>query len=172
MFFELKYKDKDLPSGQRDGLRAICDAIHDGKHNGILFVSSHDIKDVNEKVLAKDSIVEKYYTCRKWFVKGVDFKEGLPLNYVVNSWLNHLGTQIAICNGNECSDVLSCEINQYIGNADKKIMYMPTIDIIDKPFYCKRDYQKICEYFKQNTLTSESGKRTKDAIGLMDAIKG
>ena len=170
IFFEVKHRDREMPNGQLDAMKKAVDAIKDGKHNSILVVAYHCVDDVEEKILAKDTIVRKYYTSKKWFISDVDFKGEINTYDCLKKWLNQLNTKKKFCNNAECEHVLNCTINEYMGIENNSYFYMPKFDILNNPFGCKRDYIKICEYIKNKDFISESGKKAKDSLDLINYL--
>lgn len=63
IFFEIKHEGSDIPSGQRRALESLVDAIT--KKEAILFLAHH--KDDGPVVMAKDTIVKRYYWRGHWW---------------------------------------------------------------------------------------------------------
>lgn len=66
IFFDVKYKDKEVPIGQKIALeRLVKDTAH---KESIALIIEHEEKDTNKGVMVKDCVVREIYYCKekKW----------------------------------------------------------------------------------------------------------
>lgn len=64
IFFELKHSG-GMPTGQKDALAKLCDAVAAGGKNAVVIMAIHNVP-VPEKILAKNAIVDEVYWNSKW----------------------------------------------------------------------------------------------------------
>lgn len=68
VFFEVKYKDKDLPFGQRLALERLVNDVSTKDKKSIALIIEHYISDTNEGVPIAECYVREIYYCgeKKW----------------------------------------------------------------------------------------------------------
>lgn len=66
VIFETKYRDAQMPSGQRLALQRTVTAIHSSGRHAIAFVTRHEVHDPREKVIVADTIVTEYWYNGQW----------------------------------------------------------------------------------------------------------
>ena len=68
--FELKYKDKYCPQGQRIAMEYIINCMRDLKKPSIAIIAEHHVINPNEDVFVKDAIVREHLitTKNEWVV--------------------------------------------------------------------------------------------------------
>lgn len=67
VFYEFKYRDTEMPAGQRMALEELVDSLEKSGKSAVAFLCSHDVTDPNEDVDAAEAEVTKIYMHRKWF---------------------------------------------------------------------------------------------------------
>lgn len=66
VFFELKYKEEELPIGQKIALVRLVDNLQRAGKKSILYVGRHNIKNTKENVVAADVEVTDIYFNGIW----------------------------------------------------------------------------------------------------------
>ena len=75
VFFEIKYRDKNVPYGQRLAFERKIDDISKGGKEAVFFVAEHYVDDVNEDVDAAACKVRSFYFRNNWHTgDGSDLK--------------------------------------------------------------------------------------------------
>lgn len=70
IFFELKYRDAKLPTGQRKALERLVDDLAKAGKQAVLFVASHNVDDTSQAVKAANATVTGVYYNRGWRSAG------------------------------------------------------------------------------------------------------
>ena len=84
VFFEIKYKDNEMPQGQELALERLVDNLLEAKKKTILIIASHDIDDPMEDIDVSLCQVEKYRYKNKWIL----IENSLTLIDLINSFKN------------------------------------------------------------------------------------
>lgn len=66
IFFEIKYRHKDIPYGQRIALERKTDDIERGGKSAVLFVAEHYVDDVKQDIDAATCKVRAMYFKGRW----------------------------------------------------------------------------------------------------------
>ena len=66
IYFELKYRDAEIPDGQRLALERVADAAKESGRIGLSIIATHDVTDVNDDIDAASGIVVEYRLDGKW----------------------------------------------------------------------------------------------------------
>lgn len=66
VFFELKKRGAELPSGQKLALTRLVDNLRETGKKAVLFVAVHDVDDCDETVIAADAEVQGIYFNGAW----------------------------------------------------------------------------------------------------------
>jgi len=75
IFFEIKYRSKELPFGQSLALKRKIDDISKAGKPAVLFVAEHYVDDVRQDIDAAECIVRNFYYQGKWYQgDGSDLK--------------------------------------------------------------------------------------------------
>ena len=83
VFFELKYKDAEIPQGQKLALMRVVDNLQIAGKQAVLFIARHEVEDPSEKVMAADAKVTDIYYRARW--RSCDNR---PLSEMMNRFLN------------------------------------------------------------------------------------
>ena len=84
IFIEIKYKDKDLPYGQRLALERLAnDTIKAGKKS-IVLVAEHEVENTHQSVDTAQCRIRKYYFNNQWHIP----KETITVIDAVYKFLN------------------------------------------------------------------------------------
>ena len=76
VFFELKKRGADLPTGQRLALTRLVDNLREAGKKSVLFVAAHDVEDCDENIVAADAEVTEIYFNGAWHKeRGKTLKE-------------------------------------------------------------------------------------------------
>ena len=68
IFIEIKYKDKDLPYGQKLALERLSNDVIKAGKSSIVLVVEHDIDDTSESVDVSSCKIRNYYFNKKWLI--------------------------------------------------------------------------------------------------------
>ena len=66
VFFELKKRGADLPTGQKLALTRLVDNLREAGKKSVLFVAAHDVEDCDENIVAADAEVTEIYFNGAW----------------------------------------------------------------------------------------------------------
>lgn len=88
IFFELKYKDKGLDTGQELFLRRLCNIIIDSGKHCLCIHGKHFIEDSNMDVNADECVVVKYYADSK---KWIQPNKEITLHELVDLYIQKYG---------------------------------------------------------------------------------
>ena len=66
IFFELKYKDAELPAGQKTALIRLVDNLQAAGKKSVLFVGRHEVGNPDVKVIAGNTLVTDFYFNGCW----------------------------------------------------------------------------------------------------------
>lgn len=67
VFYEFKYRDTEMPAGQRMALEELVDTLEGAGKKAVAFLCSHNVTDPEEDVDAAEAEVTRIYMHRKWF---------------------------------------------------------------------------------------------------------
>lgn len=66
VFYELKFKDNEMPYGQKVALQRLVDATRTANKKAVLFLCSHNQEDPQKDVNASNAVVTKIYFNGEW----------------------------------------------------------------------------------------------------------
>ena len=66
VFYELKFHDAEMPTGQEVALKRLVDATRAAHKKSVLFMCRHEIEDAAKDVDAAKAIVKKVYFNGEW----------------------------------------------------------------------------------------------------------
>lgn len=66
VFFELKYREAEMPHGQKTALMRLVDNLELAGKKSVLFVARHEVDNPSETVTAANASVTDIYYCGKW----------------------------------------------------------------------------------------------------------
>jgi hypothetical protein len=66
VFYELKFNDAEMPTGQKVALERLVDATRAANKKAVLFLCRHEIEDTEKDVDAAKAIVKKFYFNGEW----------------------------------------------------------------------------------------------------------
>ena len=85
VFIEIKYRDAQLPHGQKLALERKVDDMNRAQKSAICFVAEHYIDDTSVDIDAANCIVREFYHRSKWhFVRDKNYLLGDLINRFIN----------------------------------------------------------------------------------------
>jgi hypothetical protein len=88
IFFELKYKEKDIDTGQRLFFERLCNAIQQAGKHCLCIHGKHNIYDFNKDVEADSCVVVKYYADSKTWIEPQTM---VTIQELVNLYIHRYG---------------------------------------------------------------------------------
>lgn len=67
VFYELKFRDAEMPTGQEVALKRLVDATRQANKKAVLFLCRHEVEDTSKDVDAAKAIVKKIYFNGEWY---------------------------------------------------------------------------------------------------------
>jgi len=67
VFYELKFREAEMPKGQEVALKRLVDATTKANKKAVLFLCRHEVEDATKDVNAATAIVEKVYFNGEWY---------------------------------------------------------------------------------------------------------
>lgn len=92
IFFELKFGNGDVPSGQLDAFKKLVDAVENRErgNNSVLIVATHQT-EAGKPIIAKDAIVVAVYWNGKW--SRLERSTRYTLLHCINTYIKHYEDQ-------------------------------------------------------------------------------
>lgn len=66
IFFEIKYKDAELPNGQAIAFKHIIDNLDELGKKAVLFIGRHNVDDIDKSIVAGETEVSEVYYKKKF----------------------------------------------------------------------------------------------------------
>lgn len=67
VFYELKFREAEMPKGQEVALKRLVDATTKANKKAVLFLCRHEVEDTTKDVNAATAIVKKIYFNGEWY---------------------------------------------------------------------------------------------------------
>lgn len=90
IYYEFKFRNADLPTGQRISLEHTADDLRLAGRRAVVFVCSHNVRDPREDVRGADAIVTSVYYEGRWHEGTGRTAKDMTRSFL--AWCQALGT--------------------------------------------------------------------------------
>lgn len=88
IFLEYKYKNNDVPLGQKIALTRNADNNQKAGKKAVVMICEHNVEDYRQDVKASDAIVREFYYAGEWYKDGKS-----TVKQKIDSFINFVNKQ-------------------------------------------------------------------------------